>query len=103
MHCIKDNNLEIIKRTIIKVAKPDKIIIVGSRAEGRQHSGSDYDILFLKKNLRNTRQVARNIYINLDVNASVDVLITTPVRYNELKDKWFLIYNDIHKYGKVIY
>jgi len=37
------------------------------------------------------------------VDASVDVIVETPERFNALKNKWFLIYSDIASSGCVVY
>lgn len=50
--------------TIVKVANPDRIILFGSYVIGRQKTGSDYDLLVLKKNLKNQRKLVQNIYLN---------------------------------------
>lgn len=44
-----------------------------------------------------------NCCTKLDVNVPVDVIVDTPERFNELKDNPFLIYNEIAKYGRVVY
>ena len=33
----------------------------------------------------------------------MDVIIETPDKFNELKDKWFLVYSEIAKFGREIY
>src|SRR6266542_1370925 len=98
-----DIKLKSITNSIIKVANPDKIILFGSRAKGKQKNNSDYDICVLRKKIKYSRRLAQKIYLSLDVNASVDIVVTTPSRFNQLKDKWFLFYSDIDRYGKVIY
>jgi len=49
------------------------------------------------------RKLAQRIYLKLDVDVSVDIIVETPKRFNQLKDNPFLIYNEIAKYGRVIY
>ena len=49
------------------------------------------------------RKLAQRIYLMLDVNVPVDVIVETPETFNELKDNPFLIYNEIAKYGQVVY
>ena len=94
---------EIIKR-IVDGADPDKIILFGSRAKHESKEYSDYDICVLKKDVTNRRKLAQKIYQNLfGVGASVDVVVETPQRFNELKDKWFLVYREIAKTGSVLY
>jgi predicted nucleotidyltransferase len=94
---------EIVKR-IVEEIDPDKIILFGSRAKGKNKKGSDYDICVLKKNVKNRRKLAQRIYRKLfGVGVSVDVIVETSEKFNELKDKWFLVYSEIAKDGRLIY
>ena len=98
-----DKILLAIVRQIVATADPDKIILFGSRAIGKEVADSDYDVCVLKKNLKKRRKLAQKIYLNLDIMASVDVIVNTPKRYLEIKQNPFLIYHYIEKYGKVVY
>lgn len=93
---------EIVKK-VVEEAVPDKIILFGSRAKGEQAKDSDYDIFVLKSGVVHKRKLAQRIYLMLDVNVPVDVIVETPETFNELKDNPFLIYNEIAKYGQVVY
>ncbi len=97
------NYLKEITQQIVKEVAPDKIILFGSRAKKRQNKESDYDIFVLKNDLTHKRKLAQRIYLKLDVDVSVDIIVETTQRYNQLKDNPFLIYSDIAKYGRVIY
>jgi predicted nucleotidyltransferase len=98
-----DKLKEIIKR-IVDVVEPDKIILFGSRANGKNKERSDYDICVLKKEVENKRKLAQKIYRKLfGVGASVDVIVETPEKFNELKDKWFLIHGEIARSGSLVY
>jgi predicted nucleotidyltransferase len=94
---------EIIKR-IVDDVDPDKIILFGSRGKGKSKEKSDYDICILKKGIENKRELAQKIYSELfGVGASVDVIVETPQKIDELKDKWFLVYSEVAKFGSVVY
>jgi len=97
------NHLKEITQQIVKEVAPDKIILFGSRAKKKQSKESDYDIFVLKNDLTHKRKLAQRIYLKLDVDVSVDIIVETPKRFNQLKDNPFLIYSDIAKYGRVIY
>ena len=98
-----DDILKNIVEQVVKISSPDKIILFGSRAKGTNRADSDYDICVLKSRLKKRRKLAQKIYLNLDVLASVDVIVNTPARYKEIKDSPFLIYHEIEKNGEVIY
>lgn len=94
---------EIVARIKVEVS-PDKIILFGSRAEGKNEEWSDYDICILKTKIKNRRKLAQKIYRRLfSVGASVDIIVETPERFRDLKDKWFLIHSKIARFGEVIY
>lgn len=98
------NHLKEIIQKVVEEVVPDKIILFGSRAKGEQIEESDYDICVLKKDVEHGRELARKIYHKLfGVGASVDVIVETPEKFNELKDKRFLVYYEIAKFGKVVY
>ena len=99
----KQNILEEIVQKVIEEAVPEKIILFGSRAKGEQTKESDYDICVLKKGVLHKRKLAQGIYLALDVNAPVDVIVETLERFNELKNNPFLVYYDIAKYGRVVH
>src|SRR5436190_308775 len=99
----KDLILSNIVNKIITIADPDKIILFGSRALNQNDKNSDYDICVLKKNIKNNLRLSQKLYLNMKVGASVDLIVTTPRRFTQLKDKWFFIYRDIDRYGIIIY
>ncbi|QWR77670.1 nucleotidyltransferase domain-containing protein [Candidatus Magnetomonas plexicatena] len=91
-------------RTIVQVARPDKIILFGSYAAGTQNTYSDYDLLVLKKNLKDQRKLVQKIYLHFkNIGAPVDVLALDLDRFAELKDDPYMIYYEADKNGKVIY
>src|SRR3972149_2012727 len=93
---LQDKILSTIIHQVVEVADPDKIILFGSRAMGKQRKDSDYDICVLKNNIKNDRAMARKIYHNLyRVGAGVDVIVKNTKRFEQLKDKWFLVYFEI--------
>lgn len=94
---------EIIKR-IVEEVDPDKIILFGSRAKGKSRRWSDYDICVLKRDAKDESELTKKIYRKLfGVGASVDVIVETPDKFDRLKDKWFLVYSEIAKFGRVVY
>ncbi len=94
---------EIIKR-IVKDVAPDKIILFGSRAKKESKNWSDYDICILKNKIENKRKLTQMIYKNLfGVGAAVDIIVETPDKFNELRNKWFLVHSEIARSGNVVY
>jgi len=89
---------------IIQSIDPDKIILFGSHARGDHTKESDFDICVIKTGVSHRRKLAQQIYKFLyGVGVPVDIIVETPERFEELKDNPFMIYNEISKYGKVVY
>ena len=97
------NILAEIVQKVVEAAVPDKIILFGSRAKGEEAKDSDYDIFVLKSGVVHKRKLAQRIYLMLDVNVPVDVIVETPETFDKLKYNPFLIYNEIAKHGQVVY
>jgi uncharacterized protein len=88
---------------IVEIANPDKIILFGSRATGKARKDSDYDICVLKNSIKNYRRFAYKIRSHIDVFAPIDIIATSPALFKLHKDKWYYVYSDIDRTGKVVY
>ena len=93
-----------IKDAIVAEIKPDKIILFGSYARGDSNEHSDIDLMILKKNPGNVRQVASKAYVCLRfVQKPLDIFVMDTDLYYESINKNGLIYKTINKEGEVIY
>lgn len=89
---------------IIKVASPERVILFGSRAQNKHHQQSDYDLLVLKRDVKQKRKLAQEIYKNFrNIGAPVDVIVADLEKFEQLKNDPYMIYYDAHKFGKIIY
>jgi predicted nucleotidyltransferase len=69
---------EIVRR-ILGVARPQRIILFGSRASDSQRPGSDYDVLVIQPSEQPRYRRSTRIYSALaDLPAEVDVVVYTP-------------------------
>ena len=104
-----DNNIPYIDKIIpiiVSLASPDQIILFGSYARGDNTQKSDIDLLIIKKNLKNGRDISGDIYMALydnKIGIPVDLLTIDYNRYIELSDEIGYIYKTIKKEGKIIY
>jgi hypothetical protein len=57
----------------------------------------------LKSRLKNKRKFAYKIRSNIDLMVPVDIIAITPSEFNKSKSKWYYVYHDIEKEGKVVY
>lgn len=90
--------------TIVRVSEPDKTILFGSYAKGKQKTGSDYDLLILKKGLRKPRNLAQKIYLNFkDIGAPVDIIVASLSKFEKLKSDPYFIYGEASRHGKIVY
>ena len=101
-----DKVLQRIKEIIIKSAAPDKIILFGSRARGEISENSDYDILVIKDGIQNERSVTKKInyeLLNEHIEYDIDVIATTPEKWNKNLNNIGYIYSQINTEGIVLY
>lgn len=96
--------LEKAVNVIVRVASPDRIILFGSHATGKEGPESDYDILVLKRNLENQRKLVQDIYLNFkNIGVPIDVLAIDTKKYEKLRYDPYMIYKEIAEHGKVVY
>ncbi len=101
-----DFTLQKIKETIIKAVSPKKIILFGSRARGEVDNNSDYDILVIKDNIKNERDISRRInyeLLNEHIESDVEILATSTEKWNKHKDNIAFIYKNINAESLVLY
>ncbi|MBM2814685.1 MAG: polymerase, beta-like region [Ignavibacteria bacterium] len=90
--------------SIIEKFSPNKIILFGSRAMNNFTDESDYDLLVLKSGIEHKRKFAQDLYkLLLHRNIAVDFIVETPENYESQKVNPYVIFNEITKYGKLIY
>jgi predicted nucleotidyltransferase len=95
-----------IVNTIVSTVSPDKIILFGSYARGDFGKSSGIDILILKKNLKNDREITGNLYMeffNKKITVPIDLIAMDYDRYYQLNNDIGYIYKTIKQEGKVIY
>ncbi len=94
---------DIVER-IVRVAKPEKIVLFGSAARGTMGPDSDYDLLVIKGGKFNRDRVTVAIYRELrGKSAPVDVVVVTPEEVERYRDTHCLVICPALKEGKVVY
>jgi len=91
---------------IVSLVSPDQIILFGSYARGDYKEKSDIDLLIIKKNLKNEREVNNKLYkafFENKINIPVDLISIDYYKYMELNNEIGLIYKTIKEQGKIIY
>ena len=101
---IAQRKLKEIIRRIVKVAKPEKIIMFGSAARGRMGPNSDVDLLVIKRGKFHRGRLTDRIYMNMHgVGQAVDVIVVTPEDVERYKDCFALVIYPAVREGKVVY
>ena len=100
---VSDEILQEIVRRIVRVAKPEKIILFGSAAREEMRPDSDLDFLVIKS-CKSRRKTARKIRRRLiGIGIPKDIIVATPEDIERYKDTIGLIYRPALKEGKVLY
>ena len=97
---------EEIKKFIVRLKKnfdPEKIILFGSRAEGREWKRSDYDFIIVSSKFKGMHWLERisKIIKMWDLLADVDILPYTPKEFEDKKKNSSTVRHAL-KYGRLI-
>jgi predicted nucleotidyltransferase len=91
---------------IISSVDPERIVLFGSYARGDQTEKSDIDLLIIKKDLKNERELNNLLYrafYENKINIPIDLISIDYDKYNNLKNEIGYIYKTIDAEGKLIY
>ena len=91
---------------IVSLVSPDQIILFGSYARGEHSSKSDIDLLIIKKDLKNEREINNLLYrafFENKINIPIDLISIDYEKYNELNNKLGYVYKTIKEQGKILY
>lgn len=103
---VLDKKLEKIRDVIIETVHPDKIILFGSRATGKNRNDSDYDIFILKSGIDNERVVTRAVnraFYDNKIFDEIDLVASNPDKFEKNKLNPYKVYKDIYDQGITIY
>jgi predicted nucleotidyltransferase len=94
---------EIIRR-IVDAARPEKIIMFGSRARGDARSGSDIDLLVIADSTEPRHRRSGPLYGALsDILAPMDILVYSPEEVEEWSQVRQAFVTTAMREGKVLY
>ena len=91
---------------IISSVDPDQIMLFGSYARDENRKNSDVDLLILKKNLKNAKNITDTLYMSFfdnKIKIPVDLIVVDYDKYNKLKNQIGYIYKTINEEGIIIY
>ena len=88
---------------VVELAAPEKVVLFGSRAEGRSCKDSDVDLLVVAETGGNPKRAAFSIRAGLSWTSGLDLIVRSPRQLAErlrLGDPFF---TDIIRTGKTLY
>ena len=91
---------------IVSLVSPDQIVLFGSYARGDHKEKSDIDLLIIKRNLKNEREMNNILYkafFDNKINIPIDLISIDYNKYLELNNEIGYIYKTIKEQGKIIY
>ena len=94
---------EVVQR-VVQAARPDKIILFGSRARGSARPDSDFDLVVIKNSDEPGYRRDASLYLALaGLNAPVDVMVYTPEEVREWSAVPQAFITTAVREGKVVY
>jgi HEPN domain-containing protein/predicted nucleotidyltransferase len=97
-------NLQDISRRLIEEYDPDKIILFGSRAAGKDPEGSDIDLVIVKETEK--RPLERRIEVETllaDRAVPIDIVVYTPAEIRNLYSMGSPFVEEVVEKGRLIY
>ena len=89
---------------IVRLAKPQKIILFGSAARDQMRPNSDVDLLVVKSGRFDRGRLVEKIYMHMEgAGEPVDIIIVTPEEVQQYADTPWLVIAPALKEGRVIY
>ncbi len=96
--------LDEVTRRIVRVAKPQRILLFGSAARGRMTEESDLDILVIVQGPTHRRRMAQQICRNLHgIAIGVDVIVATDKDVQKYGQRMGMILKPALREGRVLY
>ncbi len=92
-----------ITKLIVRKYKPEKIILFGSFALGKQNEDSDVDLLIIKKTRKKFLRRLFELRKIIDGEIPLDLLVRTPDEIEKRLNLGDFFYQDIIKKGKCLY
>ncbi|MFQ5853413.1 MAG: nucleotidyltransferase domain-containing protein [Candidatus Binatia bacterium] len=101
---VAQNVLDEIIRRVVKVVRPERIILFGSAARGEIGPNSDVDLLVVKKGRFDRSRLVGDIYRNLHgVGQAVDVVVVTPEEVERYRHTHCLVVKPALREGREVY
>lgn len=101
---VPEDMLKGIVGEIVRLARPDRVILFGSAATDSMTDDSDLDLLVIEPQVNDTRREGLRLRAALAGTAlPIDLVVMSTERFEETKNVIGGIAYPAHKYGKVLY
>lgn len=101
---VSDETIQEIVQRLLRVCRPDRVILFGSAATGTMTPDSDIDLLVLEPQVHDVREEATRLRAALDgVRYPIDVIVMSRERFDETRGVIGGIAFPAARYGRVIY
>lgn len=102
-----NEDIEKVKSLVLKVLKPEKIILFGSYATGNCNNDSDVDIMILVKEKMTRKQKLKNLYqlrsLFFDNDFEVDLILNDLKHFEDYKNLIGSINYSVAREGEVLW
>ncbi len=88
---------------LVKNYKPEKIILFGSFARGKQKENSDVDFLVIKKTKKRFGARLFEVAKIIDSEMGTDILVYTPKEWERGLRRNYYFFKEIKSQGKLVY
>jgi len=98
-----DKDVQKIIDELVKNYQPEKVILFGSRANGKTHEWSDIDLAVIKNTNKKFRDRIREASASFEHILPVDLLIYTPGEFEKMAKENSFIKEEVIKKGQTVY
>ncbi|HEX9987166.1 MAG TPA: nucleotidyltransferase domain-containing protein [Chloroflexia bacterium] len=96
--------LQDIVERLVEIARPEKIVLFGSRARGDNRPDSDIDLLVIASSDEPRHIRSRAMYAALsDIRVSTDIVVYTPEEVYDWSEVWQALVTSALREGRVLY
>lgn len=91
---------------VVRVASPQRIVLFGSAARGEMREGSDLDMMVIVPEGVDTLRMSQRLYVEMarkKIAVGVDLVVTTPSRFDERKDSLGSVFREVARDGRELY
>ena len=101
-----DADIQRVVDLVVQTAQPLRIVLFGSAARGELRDGSDLDMMVVVPEGEDTLRASQRLYVEMArqrVSVGVDLVVTTPARFDERKGSLGSVFREVARDGHELY